>query len=184
MNARTRAGQGATVGGLHLQMSPLLLGCLVAAVAATGALIVTLAVGMPGPPPGPPLPNGMPPPPDLGSLAIFPVVTGLVVLAWLAALVVFCRDQVMQRLREIQQEAVADPADARRQFEGLVAELRTGLADDRERELRELSDRIAAMTSEYGEQRETDGYLSGMRVAASNEAPEQKLRSIRRPPRS
>src|SRR5689334_6637554 len=104
MDARTRAGHGATVGGLHLQVSRLLLGCLVAAVAATGALIVTLAVGIPGPPPGPPGSNGMPPPPPLESLAVVSVVTGLVVLTWLASLVVFCRDQFMDRLAEMRQE--------------------------------------------------------------------------------
>jgi hypothetical protein len=183
MTARNRADDGASVGGLHLQVSPLLLGCLVAAVAATGALIVTLAVGMPDPPGGGGPPgNEMPPPPDMDSLALFSVVTGLVVLTWLASLVVFCRDQIMRRLREIRVEPAADPAAGKREFDDLVTELRAGLAADRDRELRELGDRIAAMTSEYGEQRETDGYLSGMRLATGNEPPEQKVRSIRRPP--
>jgi hypothetical protein len=38
------------------------------------------------------------------------------------------------------------------------------------------------MTSEYGEQRETDGYLNGMRVATTDEAVEPNVRSLRRPP--
>jgi hypothetical protein len=37
MTERARADHGSTVGGLHLQLSKLLLGSLVAAVAATGA---------------------------------------------------------------------------------------------------------------------------------------------------
>src|SRR4051794_6257205 len=98
MTERTRTDQGSTVGGLHLQLSRLLLLCLVAAIATTGALIVTMVVGLPPahPPPGP---GGMPPPPpSLQRLAVFPVVTGLFVLAWLAALVVFCRDQILRRI--------------------------------------------------------------------------------------
>jgi len=166
--------RGSTVGGLHLQVSKLLAICLIIAIAATGALIIAIVVGMPGPPPGPG-PNGMPPPPpNLEPLAVFPIVTGLFVLAWLAALVVFCRDQILQRIREREERPGADIAE-------LFAGLRAELAADRERELTELSARIAAMTSEYGEQRETDGYLNGMRVAtASDQPPEPKVRSIRR----
>jgi hypothetical protein len=187
MTGRIRAERGSPVGGLHLQMSRLLLGCLLAAVAATGALIVTVAVNVSGPPGGGGRPPGSdpgggpggPPPVDAGALALFAVVTGLFVLTWLAALVVFSRDQVLRRIRDLPAEPAADPADARRELEALVTELRAGLAADRTRELGELSDRIAAMTSEYGEQRETDGYLNGMRVATGNEPPEQKVRSIR-----
>jgi hypothetical protein len=142
------------VGGLHVHLSKLLVACLGAAVAATAALVVALAVGMPSPPPGPG-PNGQPPPPPpLDSLVLFIVITGLVVLAWLAVLVVWSRDQMMVRLGDASE----------------VALLRA--------ELRELSDRIA----EYGEQRETDGYLNGMRVATGGETTEPNVRSIRRPP--
>jgi len=185
MTGRTRAERGSTVGGLHLHVSRLLVVCLIVAIAATGALVITIAVGMPEPTP-PPGPDGMPPPPpDLEPLAILPIVTGLFVLAWLVTLVVFCRDQILLRLREIQEQSTAnpspDPSAAEERIAGMFAALRADLAADRERELTELSDRIAAMTSEYGEQRETDGYLNGMRVATtSNEPPDQKVRSIRR----
>jgi hypothetical protein len=142
------------VGGLHVHLSKLLVACLGAAIAATAALIVALAVGMPGPPAGPP-PNGqMPPPPDLESLVLFIVVTGLVVLSWLATLVVWFRDQMIERLGD----------------ESEVSALRI--------ELRQLSDRIG----DYGEQRETDGYLSAMRAATADEPPEPNVRSFRRPP--
>jgi hypothetical protein len=178
MTEQARADQGSTV-GVHVHVSKLLVACLVAAVAATAALIVTLAVGMPGTlPPPVPGPNGQPPPPpSLDSLAIFPVVTGLFVLAWLAVVVVFARDHILLRLQEMR-----DPVDARQQITDMLTDLRTELAADRERQLSALSERLAAMTSEYGEQRETDGYLNGMRVATSDEPAEPNVRSIRRPP--
>src|SRR3954452_1251717 len=142
------------VGGLHVNLSKLLVACLGAAVAATAALIVALAGGLPGPPPGPGPNCQTPPPPGLDAVVLFIVITGLVVLAWLAVLVVWSRDQMMQRLGDASG----------------IAALRT--------ELRELSDRMA----EYGEQRETDGYLAAMRVATAEEPPGPNVRSLRRPP--
>jgi hypothetical protein len=141
------------VGGLHVHLSKLLVACLGAAIAATAALIVALAVGMPGPPPGPPPDGQMPPPPDMDSLVLFIVVTGLVVLTWLAALVVWFRDQMVLRI-----EGGSE-----------VARLRA--------DLRQLTERL----DEYGEQRETDGYLSAMRTMAG-EPSEANVRSLRRPP--
>jgi hypothetical protein len=181
MTGRTRAERDSTMGGLHLEASRLRIFCLVVAIAATGALIITLAVGMPGQVRGPG-PNGMPPPPpDLRPLANITIVTGLFVLAWLAALVVYCRDQIMQRLGEMEDRSTTEPEPATQRIAELFTGLRAELAADRERELTELSEQIAAMTSEYGEQRETDGYLNGMRVAtAGNQPPEQKLRAVRR----
>jgi len=173
MTGRTPLGAA-----LHVQVSRLVLGCLTAAVAATGALIVTVAVGLPTPPPGP---AGLPgPPPRLEGLAVVSIVTGFFVLAWLSTLVAFCRDQILARLRERAGESTADPDEMRRQVEALADRLRAELASDRERDLRELGDRITALTTEYGEQRETEGYLNGMRVATSNQAPDQRVRPIRR----
>ncbi|MEU4216875.1 hypothetical protein [Actinoplanes sp. NPDC026623] len=175
MTERVRADHGSTVGGLSIQMSRLLLVCLVVATAATGALIITILVGLPPahPPPGP---NGLPPPPpDLRPLATFPVVTGLFVLSWLSVVVVFSRDQILQRIRQVQRE----PEVAVQRVDELFAELRSQLAADRERELRMLEERIAELTTEYGEQRETDGYLSGLRVATT-EDPAGKVHAIRR----
>lgn len=165
-------------GGLHFQISKLLVATIIAATAATGALVVTVLVEMPSsaiPPPGP---GGLPPPPpNLQPLAVFPIVTGLFVLSWLAVLVVFSRDQILQRLR--QQDS---PAPSREELAGLLAELRAELAGDRDRELHALGERLDELTAEYGEQRETDGYLRGMRAATANEPPEANVRAFRRNP--
>ena len=157
MNDRDRGGNGPSWNALHLQMSRLLTVSIVAAIAATGALIITLLVGLPSPPPPPPGggrgSDGMPPPPDLNGLAAFSVVTGLFVLAWLAVLVVYSRDQIMRRL------TAADPEVS----EDVLAQLRAEIAA----EVQALGDRVETLTTEYGEQRETDGYLQGMRAAAA-----------------
>ena len=169
-------------GGLHLQISKLLVFLLVVAIAATGALLITVFTGLTdGPPPGPG-PNGMPPPPpDLRPMEIIPVVTGLFVLSWLAALVVFARDQIMLRLR--QQQPVTGPGGvSREELTGLLADLRRELATDRERDNEALSARLAELTGEYGEQRETDGYLNGMRMATTGDPSAGNVRSLRRPP--
>ena len=178
MTERARADHGSTVGGLHLQLSRLLLGSLIAAVAATGALILTVIVGMPPGHPPPPPPGSMPPPPPLTTLAVFPVITGLFVLAWLAVVVAFSRDQILRRIEQLRDGPVTDG----RQFDEVLAELRAQLAADRERELHVLEERIAELTEEYGEQRETDGYLNGMRVATGEEPVSAKVHSIRRTP--
>jgi hypothetical protein len=180
MTGRIRADLGSTETGLHFQISKLLGGSAIAAIAATGALIVMVITDLPGRPP--PLgPNGQPPPPpDLQALAIFPVVTGLFVLAWLAVLIAFSRDQVLRRLQA--RGAHADPDAIERETRELFAELRRELAEDRQRELADLEDRIASLTAEYGEQRETDGYLNGMRRASLPGQGGADIRSIRRIP--
>ncbi len=66
-----------------------------------------------------------------------------------------------------------EPAAGRDEWQSLRAEI----AADRERDLAALSEQL----TEYGARRETDGYLSGMRTAAS-EPPEPDVRSFRRPP--
>lgn len=143
------------VGGLHVQLSKLLVASLGAAIAATVALVVALAIGLPGPPRGP-APDGQmpPPPPELKPVVLIIVITGLVVLTWLAVLVVWSRDQMLIRIGDVSDVAV----------------LRA--------EIRQLDERIA----EYGEQRETDGYLNAMRIATAGEPPEPNVRSIRRTP--
>lgn len=170
-------------GGLHVQISKMLVFLLVVAIAATGALLILVFTGLTdvGPPAGSG-PNGMPPPPpDLRPLEIIPVVTGLFVLSWLAALVVFVRDQVLLRLRQ-QQPATGPGGVSREELTGLLAHLREELAGDRERDNEALSARLAELTGEYGEQRETDGYLSGMRMATTSDSSPGNVRSLRRPP--
>lgn len=169
----------------HLQISKLLMVMLVLAVASTGALIVVLVVGN-GPPGGGgggggSNPNGMPPPPpDSASIALT-VITGLFVLSWLAVLVVFSRDQILLRLR--QQQPVTGPGGvSREELTGLLADLRAELASDREHDNVALGERLAELTAEYGERRETDGYLSGMRMATTDDPSSGNVRALRRPP--
>ncbi|MDT5043031.1 MAG: hypothetical protein QOE51_4016 [Actinoplanes sp.] len=162
-----------TASGLHMHISKLLVVCVVGAIAATSSLIVELLVGMPEPPPGPG-PNGLPPPPpELLPLAVFTVLTGLFVLAWLAVLVVFSRDQILARVHRGLSATVSEAGSE--QVGELLAKLRVELAADREREMRVLDERLA----EYGERRETDGYLHGMRVATGEDA---TVHAIRRSP--
>ncbi|AGL20761.1 hypothetical protein L083_7251 [Actinoplanes sp. N902-109] len=165
---------------MHLQMSKLLVSCFVLAIAATGALVVTLIAWFPqkpGPPPAdwqPGFPPG--PPPDERPLAVLIVLTGMVVLAWLAVLVVSARDRILLQ----QQAGGTDPAQIRQ----ILMEVRADLAADREREWQAMTERLL----EYADQRETDGYLHGMRVAtAKDPAPtpepvEANVRPLRRPP--
>jgi hypothetical protein len=161
---------------MHFQISKLLMATLVLATAATGALIVTIFSDMP-PSLTPPGPNGLPPPPpSLQPLVIFTVVTGFFILSWLAVLVVLSRDQILLRLRQHSGADTAPPA-GRDELSPLLADFRAEVAA----ELRTLGDRFTEATAEYGERRETDGYLNGMRTA-SLEGPESNIRSIRRTP--
>ncbi|MEV8505845.1 hypothetical protein AB0368_13580 [Actinoplanes sp. NPDC051475] len=152
-------------------MSRLLVCCLIVAIAATGALVITSIVAFPerpGPPPGNPgIPPG--PPPNVQAVAVIVLVTGVFVLSWLAVLVAFARDQILRRLGE-----GGDPERMRE----LLTEVRAELATDREREWQMIAERLA----EYGEQRETDGYLNGMRMGAGGQSAEENVRSLRRPP--
>ncbi|GAA2641601.1 hypothetical protein [Paractinoplanes durhamensis] len=167
--------------GLHLQISKLLVVAVIVATAATGALIVMLFTAMPpGNPPPPPV--GMaPPPPSLRPLAFFSVVTGFFVLSWLSVLVVFARDQVLRQMRR-HQPPPSPGGGLSGELGGMLAGLRAEIAADRERDLAALGERLAEMTTEFGERRETDGYLNGMRTATAPESPEANVRALRRTP--
>ena len=176
MTERPKADLRNTPGGIHSQPSKLLVVALILAAAATGALIITLLVEMPssGVPQGPPDGGPPPPPPNMQSLVVFQVVTAFFVLAWLAVLVVFCRDQILHQMRP-------DPgasAIGREELDSVLADLRAELSGDRAQDLQVLGERI----EEYGERRETDGYLNGMRAATASERPEPNVRSFRRTP--
>jgi hypothetical protein len=178
MTERARANLGSTPSGLQFSISKLLVASIIGATAATGALIIAVLVELPvqARPPGP---NGLPPPPpDLQPLAVLPIITGLFVLGWLAVAVVFSRDQILLHIREMQNEPATDPP----QIDELIARLHAELAADQERELRALGERIAALTNEYGERRETDGYLNGMRAASLEDPVDPTVRPIRRTP--
>jgi hypothetical protein len=183
VTAQARADHHSPLGSLHLQISRLLVVAVIVATAATGALIVTVLTQMPSgmiPAPGP---NGLPPPPpNLRPLAVVSIVTGFFVLAWLAVLVVFARDQILRQLR--QQVAPTPPGISGDDLNALLGDLRAEIASDRERDLRNLADSMAEMTTDYGERRETDGYLSGMRAATAGEPPpDANVRALRRSPK-
>jgi hypothetical protein len=164
--------------GFQLQISKLLVVAIIFATAATGALIVMLLTSMPSAQPPGPGPGGMPPPPpNLRPLAVIPIVTGLFVLSWLAVLVVFARDQVLRQIR-----THPTPEGPGEELSEMLAGLRAEIAADRERDLEALSERMAELTVEFGERRETDGYLNGMRTATSAVPPEAKVRALRRNP--
>src|SRR4051812_18296610 len=171
--------------GLHFQISKLLVAAVIVATAATGALIVSILSDMPSanpPGPGPGGGNGMPPPPpSMQPPVIFTIVTGFFVLSWLAVLVVFSRDQILLRLRE-QRDQIMTRVNEQQDLGPRLAALRAEIADDHARDMQALTERFAEMTAEYGEGRETDGYLKGMRTAAMNESPEANVRSFRRTP--
>ncbi len=180
MTDRGPADRRSLPSGLNVQISKLLVAGIVVATAATGALVVTLLSDLPGSAPPPPGPNGLPPPPPSNQpLVVFVLVTGIFVLSWLAVLVLFSRDQILLHLRQ-QQDSAAVPTSAT--MDVMLAKLRAELAGDRENELRALGERLAVLTAEYGEQRETDGYLRGMRMAATPDRPDVNVRSLRRTP--
>ena len=174
MTERARAEHNGALGGWHLQISKLFVVAVIVATAATGALVVTVLTQMPsGQTPPPPPPGALPPPPpNLRPLAVFSIVTGFFVLSWLAVLVVFARDQILREIRQRTTPTGGDLASA-------LGDLRAELASDRERDLQTLADRMAEVTSEYGERRETDGYLSGMRTATTGDPPAENVRSLR-----
>jgi hypothetical protein len=167
MSDRTPTGAG-------VEISRLLISAAVTAIAATGGLVVVTVLALSGPDGPPPGAGGPPPPPHQHTLAILVVVTGLCVLSWLAVLVVFTRDQLLARLADLR-TAGGDPA-----VQEAAAQLRSELAEEQRTGLAAIEDRITALTSEYGDRRETDGYLQGMRAAAAGERSD--IRLIRRAP--
>ena len=143
MVGNSRSAQRESTRGLQIHVSKLLLVCTVAAIAATAAAAVATSMEATRPRPGggPPGGGGLPPPPPPPSEA-FIISIGFFVLAWLAVLVVLSRDQVLRQ----------------------VAALRAGEGLD------EMEERITTMMREYGEQRETEGYVNGMRTAMTQGA--------------
>jgi hypothetical protein len=184
MTERPPADLRPSPAGWQFQISKLLVTLFVAAVAATGALVITLLTGLSEEVPAGSGPNGLPPPPpSMRPGEILTVVTGLFVLAWLAVLVVFARDQVLLRLRRQQPPATGPGGGVtREELTGLLADLRSELAKDRAGDNAAFGERLAELTGEYGERRETDGYLSGMRMATSDDPSPPNVRALRRTP--
>ena len=136
--------------GMHIPLSPLMLGSLFAAVAGTVLIIAFLVIQFQAEPPefGPPGVGNKPPPlPPPAHLAFF-LAAAVFVMAWLSVLAAASRDTLVRRL---------DAMEAR----------------------------FVALTSEYGEQRRTDGYVEGVHEATRTDpptgGPSSRLRSL--PPR-
>jgi len=162
--------------GIHVQAGKLLVGATIVAIAATGALIIGSITVMTdaSPPPGP---NGVPPPPKIELIGTLTVLTGLFVLSWLAVVIMLCRDEILRRIGGMG----IDSAETEQALGSLFDEMRRRTAEDRRADLAALEERIADLTGEYGEQRETDGYINGMRIAAAAaEDRGAQVRSIRR----
>jgi hypothetical protein len=155
MVGNSRSTQRESTRGLQIHVSKLLLVCSVAAIAATAAAAVaTYMDATRSRPPGPG-PGGGPPPPPPPPSEAFIISIGFFVLAWLAVLIVLSRDQVLRQ----------------------VAALRAGEGLD------EMEERITTMMREYGEQRETEGYVNGMRTAMT-QGPGADVRPLRGKPPS
>ncbi len=155
---------------VHFQLSPLLLVGLVAAVISTVALVVTavLAFQPSGPPPGQGGPGG-PPPVQLAPLIIS---IGFFVVSWVTVAVAVARDQIAQRIAAVH----ASRSDSWTDLHQGLDEIRTQTA-----ELAKIEARITKLVHEYGELRETDGYLDAMRAAAGPNGDVRPLRTV--PPR-
>jgi hypothetical protein len=134
---------------LQIHVSKLLLVCTVAGIAATAGLVVAAYMDASRPAPAPRPEGGMPPPPPPPS-EMFMISLALFVLAWLAVLVVLSRDQILHR----------------------IAALRDGEGAEM------LAERVAVLMREYGEHRETEGYVNGMRTAMAPDAEVRQLRGV------
>ena len=92
------------------------------------------------------------------------------------------RDQILRQMR--QHAGPTPPGISGDDLNAMLGDLRAEIASDRERDLQNLAESMAEMTTEYGERRETDGYLSGMRTATTGEPPpEANVRALRRSPK-
>jgi hypothetical protein len=128
---------------VHFQLSPLTMVGIVAAVISTIAVIIAAitASHTGGPPPGP----GAPPPPPPPSSTPLLLAVAFFVTSWVTVAVAIARDQIVQRVGLLNQA---------------LEEVRTQVA-----EVAKLEGRITAVVEEYGEQRETDGYIAAMHAA-------------------
>jgi hypothetical protein len=155
MVGNSRSAQRESARGLQIHVSKLLLICSVAAIASTAAAAVATYMDTTRPRPVGGGPPGGPPPPPPPPSEAFIISIGFFVLAWLAVLVVLSRDQVLRQ----------------------VAALRAGEGLD------EMEERITTMMREYGEHRETEGYVNGMRTAMT-QGPGADVRPLRGKPPS
>ena len=176
---QTQPDRGLRWVGLRVPASKLLIGVFGAAVTATLALLVAYVSLVSTPPPVARGPGAPPPPIRVESLGTVIVLTGVFVLVWLAVIVVAARDRVLRQLQDLTFSVGSDADAVGPEVRQLLAALRGDLVADHRAGLAGLEERLAALTSEYGEQRETDGYISGMRVATTVGQERAEVRQIR-----
>jgi hypothetical protein len=161
-------------GEISVRMSPMLLSSLVGAVLATVACVVLLGTNAPPPPPGP----GSAPPGPPPSLAAPIAATAVAALCWAAVLIILVRDQLLRRIAVIAGHADAG-ATSPAALASFAESLRAQLKQDRVADLAAIETRLAKLAADFGEQRETEGFLNGMRAATEPRAMVAEVRPLR-----
>jgi hypothetical protein len=151
---------------------------LIGGILSTVALVVSAVLAnQPGPPPGQGQGQGQGPPPmPSHSLIALVISAAIFVVAWAMVIAAITRDQVMRK--------ITDSAAGRAQ---MLVDLHEWMLEEREQTARERAAAQAELVAqlanlrEFGEQRETDGYLNAMR-AAQGLADAGDVRPLRRVP--
>jgi hypothetical protein len=159
---------------VQMRLSPLLLIGTASAVISTVAVVVSaVAASSPLSPPGA-VGGGAPPTPApaTGLVALI-ISVGFFVVSWITVAVAVARDQIFQRC-----------ADAAHSHSESLIELRDWMEDTYAlvgREQAAIDAKLSTLSLEYGEQRETQGYLNAMRAAAGavTRAEVRPLRPVR-----
>jgi hypothetical protein len=159
---------------VHFQLSPLLMIGVVAAVISTVAVVVSAIVAN-QPPPGPFNPQGPPGPPPQSTALLISL--GCFVVSWVTVAVAVARDQLAQRIARATEARTAYLTDLHAWMESVRVEE----ANERAALMAQLTTQLDTLSREYGEQRETEGYLSAMRAAAGPPT-KTDIRPLRRIP--
>jgi hypothetical protein len=140
---------------VHFQLSPLTMIGIVAAVISTIAIIIAAVAAshQGGPPPGP---GAIPPPPP--SMTPLLIAVGFFAVSWVTVAVAVARDQIVVRMTGMNHT---------------LEEIRSQSA-----ELAKIEGRLTTLFEEYGERRETDGYLTAMREAENASRPNGEVRPL------
>src|SRR5262245_60786484 len=161
---------------VHLQLSPLLMIGIVAAVISTVAVVVS-AIMSNQPPGRGGGPGGGPPPPPTSSTALL-ICIGCFVIAWVTVAVAVARDQLAVRIARSVEARTAFLTDLQAWMEAVRVEE----ANERAAAMDRLAEQLDTLSREYGEQRETEGFLNAMRAAAGPPAQMGEIRPLRKVP--
>lgn len=159
---------------VHLQLSSLLLIGLVTGVISTVAVVVSAVVA------SQPLPHGglggaPPPPPPITPLIIS---CAFFVVSWVTVAAAVARDQIVHRITE----AAALRSDMLNDLHTRLEEVHAEAHRDRESVQMNLLRHLDAFQRDFGEVRETEGYLSAMRAAATQATTNGDVRPLRKVP--